>query len=160
MGIDELDRVLIATLNSSARATMTELARSAGVARGTVYARLDRLERLGIITGYGPDVDPAKAGYGVTAFCTLEISQGAHERITAAVARRPEVIEIHTITGVGDLLCRIVARSNDHLHEVLQDVTSIDGVLRSQTQLALHTSHRRTVAELVATVIQTDSAGD
>lgn len=150
--LDHLDRLLIGALVHNARAGTTELARLTGVSRGTVYARLDRLERIGAIVGFGPDVDPARAGFGVTAFCTLEISQHSHQPVTTGLASIPEVIEIHTITGPGDLLCRVVARSNDHLHEVLQRVAGLDGVIRSQTQLALHTSHRRSVAALVAGV--------
>ncbi len=128
---------------------MADIARLAGVARGTAYSRLDRLEAEGVITGYGPDVDPGRAGYGVTAFCTLDIVQGSHDETTSALAAISEVIEVHTVTGVGDLLCRIIARSNDHLHEVLQQIAALPEVTRSQTQLALNTSHLRSVAEVV-----------
>lgn len=128
---------------------MAEIARLAGVARGTAYSRLDRLEAEGVITGYGPDIDPLRAGYGVTAFCTLDIVQGSHDETTSALAAIGEVIEVHTVTGVGDLLCRIIARSNDHLHEVLQQIAALPEVTRSQTQLALKTSHSRSIAELV-----------
>jgi DNA-binding Lrp family transcriptional regulator len=58
-----------------------------------------------------------------------------------------EIVEIHTITGQGDLLCRIVATSNDHLHAVLQRIAHIDTVTRSQTQLALSTPHQRGVLD-------------
>lgn len=129
---------------------MADVARLAGVARGTAYSRLDRLEAEGVITGYGPDIDPGRAGYGVTAFCTLDILQGSHDKTTSALAAISEVIEVHTVTGVGDLLCRIIARSNDHLHEVLQQIAALPEVTRSQTQLALNTSHRRSVAEVVS----------
>lgn len=147
--LDDLDRALIGALRAG-RTSLTDVAKAAGVARGTAYSRIDRMERQGTIQGYGPEIDPARAGYDVTAFCTLEIAQGEHEAIIDALAAIDEVLEIHTVTGIGDLLCRIVARSNDHLHEVLQAVTGTPGVARSQTQLALHTSHRRTVADLVA----------
>ncbi len=147
--LDQVDRALISALRAG-RSSLTEIARRAGVARGTAYSRLDRLERIGAITGYGPDIDPAVAGLGVTAFCTLEISQGDHDMIIETLSAVREVLEIHTVTGMGDLLCRIVTRSNDHLHEVLQIITAIPGVTRAESQLALHTSHRRTVADLIA----------
>lgn len=128
---------------------MTDIATAVGIARGTVYSRVDRLRAEGVITGYGPDVDATCAGLGVLAFTTLEIAQGSHAATTAALAAMPEVTEIHTVTGPGDLLCRIVARSNDHLHEVLQRVAAIETVGRSQTHLALATPHRRTDADAV-----------
>ena len=147
--LDAIDRALINALHRHPRASMVELARSAEVARGTAYSRIQRLERTGVITGYGPDIDPASAGFGVTAFCTLEIAQGSHAETIAALATIAEITEIHTITGVGDLLCRVVSRSNDHLHEILLQITSVPHVMRSQTQLALHTSHRRSLADLL-----------
>ena len=74
------------------------------------------------------------------------ITQGSHDS-TIALVDIHEIVEIHTITGQGDLLCRIVARSNDHLHEVLQQIAKIETVMRSQTQLALSTPHQRGVLD-------------
>jgi DNA-binding Lrp family transcriptional regulator len=128
---------------------MTDLARFAGVARGTAYARLDRLERNGVIVGYGPEVDPRMAGFEVLAFSTLEIAQGSHEPTTASLAQIPEILEVHTITGRGDILCRVAARSNDHLHDVIQAMTSIPSVRRATTQLALNTSFSRSAVDLI-----------
>jgi DNA-binding Lrp family transcriptional regulator len=120
-----------------------------GIARGTVYSRLDRLRTEGVVVGFGPDVDAARAGLGVLAFTTLEIRQGRHDETTAALGEIVEVVEIHTITGRGDLLCRIVARSNDHLHDVLQRITALPTVARSESQLALATVHRRTIVDVL-----------
>jgi DNA-binding Lrp family transcriptional regulator len=61
-----------------------------------------------------------------------------------------EILEIHTVTGSGDLLIRVVARSNDHLHSVLQRIVSSPDVNRTETQLALSSTVLRTVADLVA----------
>ena len=145
--LDATDLRLLDAMQRSPRASVTELAADVGIARGTVYSRVDRLEREGVITGYGPDVDAVRAGLSVLAFTVLEIAQGTHAETTAALEQILEIIEIHTITGQGDLLCRIVARSNDHLHEVLQRIAGIDSVTRSQTQLALSTPHQRGVLD-------------
>lgn len=147
--LDATDLRLLDAMRGSPHASVTELATSVGIARGTVYSRLDRLHAKGVITGHGPDVDAAKAGLAVLAFTTLEIAQGSHDATTAALARLPEVTEIHTVTGQGDLLLRIVARSNDHLHDVLQRISHVPTVGRSQTQLALSTPHRRADVDAV-----------
>lgn len=149
-GLDDLDRDLIRALRTYPRASVSELAKRTGVARGTVYSRIDRLESTGVITGHGPDVDATAAGFGVLGFCTLEIAQGTHEETTDALAQISEIVEIHTVTGPGDLLVRIIARSNDHLHDVLQEIAALPTVGRSQTQLALSSIAPRTVAELVS----------
>lgn len=147
---DGLDARLIGLLRSSPNLPVVEMARRLDVARGTVQARLDRLERDGLITGYGPDVDAATAGFGVLAFTTLEIAQGSDAPIVDGLEAIAEVLEAHAVTGPGDLHLRIVARSNEHLHEVLQRILQLPGITRTETHLALHTPIRRTVADLVA----------
>jgi len=148
--LDQTDLLLIAALRREPRASHARLARMVDIARGTVYSRLDRLEAEGVITGYGPDIDPAKAGLGVLAFCTLEIAQGSLNEIVAALANIHQILEVHTVTGPGDVLVRIAARSNDHLHDILQRIASIAGVNTSETHLALSTNLQRTVADVLA----------
>src|ERR1700747_3330777 len=80
--IDRLDAALIELLAAEPRVGVLEASRRLGAARGPVQARLDRLWDRGVITGYGPDVDPAALGYEVTAFITLEIRQaGGHDPV-------------------------------------------------------------------------------
>ena len=146
---DALDQRLIAALRESPRRSVSDLARTLGVARGTVQLRLERLTIRGVITGFGPDVDPSAAGYDVQAFTTFAISQGAHDRTVEHLASIPEIIEVHTVTGGGDLLARIMARNNDHLHDILQRIASFPEVTRTETHLALATPVQRTVADLI-----------
>ena len=148
--LDSLDRRLIGRLRVDPHSTVSDLARVLGCARGTVLARLRRLEERRVIIGYGPDIDPAAAGLGVLAFTTLAISQGSHNRVVAHLRTIPEILEIHTVTGSGDLLVRIVAESNDHLHLVLQRVVASPDVSRTETQLALSSTLVRTTADLIA----------
>ncbi len=147
---DGLDARLIGLLRSTPNLPVVEMARRLDVARGTVQARLDRLIRDGLIVGFGPDLDRTAAGFGVLAFTTLEIAQGSDAPILAGLDDIPEVLEAHAVTGPGDLHLRIVARSNEHLHDVLQRILELPGITRTETHLALHTSIDRTVADLVA----------
>lgn len=147
--LDATDLALLGALRTNPQASVTDLAATVGIARGTVYSRVDRLEREGVVTGYGPDVDATRAGLDVLAFATLEIAQGSLAVTIAGLAALPEVIEVHTVTGRGDLLCRIVARSNDHLHDVLQRIAAIETVGRSETQLALTTQHHKAAVDAV-----------
>ena len=136
--IDQLDAALIELLAAEPRVGVLEASRRLGAARGTVQARLDRMQDRGVITGYGPDVDPAALGYEVTAFITLEIRQaGGHDPVADRLAAIPEVLEVHTITGAGDMLCRVVARTNADLQRVLDAIVSAEGVVRSATLISL-----------------------
>jgi DNA-binding Lrp family transcriptional regulator len=156
VSIDRLDAALIELLAAEPRVGVLEASRRLGTARGTVQARLDRMRERGVITGYGPEVDPAALGYEVTAFITLEIRQaGGHDPVAERLAAIPEVLEVHTITGVGDLLCRVVARGNADLQRVLDAIVSAEGVVRSSTLISLATQVRYRVLPLVRVAAST-----
>ncbi len=135
--IDALDARILALFRAEPRIGVLEASRRLAVARGTVQARLDRLETQGIVTGWGPDVDPVALGFEVSAFVTLEISQRGHRTIESALAQLPEVLEAHTISGSGDMLVRVVARTNADLQRVVDAVLDIDGVERSNMVIVL-----------------------
>jgi DNA-binding Lrp family transcriptional regulator len=156
MSIDSLDSRLIA-LFASDRVGVLDAARRLGVARGTVQARLDKLRARGVVRSFGADIDPAALGYEVAAFVTLDIRQaGGHDHVGAQLALIPEVLEAYTITGAGDMLLRVVARSNVDLQRVLDRVTATDGVERASTAIALQTQVAYRVLPLVATAAATE----
>lgn len=140
MTLDSLDTRLLQLFAAEPRIGVLEASRRLAVARGTVQARLDRLQRSGVVRGWGPELDPEALGYPVTAFVTLEIRQGGgHDPVGEHLAQIPEVIEAHTVTGPGDLWCRVVARSNSDLQRVLDAVVSYPGIERSATMITLAT---------------------
>ena len=142
--VDATDAAILDLFAREPRIGVLEASRRLRIARGTVQARLDKLVARGVVTGWGPDIDPVALGYPVTAFVTLEITQSGHDALGGRLAEIPEVLEVHTITGSGDLLCRVVARSNTDLQRVIDQVVGTDGVVRSSTVIALATqvSHR------------------
>lgn len=157
MSIDQLDADLIALFAEQPRISILEASRRLDVARATVSARLRRLQRTGTVRGFGPDLDTAALGFPVTAFCTLEIRQGrGHDAVTGHLAQIPEVLEVHTITGPGDMLIRLVARSNTDLQRVIDRVVDHDTIVRTATHIALQTQIvHRTLPLLAAAVDQT-----
>src|SRR6202042_2832232 len=138
MQLDQLDLDLLNLLLEEPQAGMREYARVLGVARGTVQARLGRLEREGVITGHAPSVSPAGLGFTVLAFVHLYLAQGQLDNVVARLTALPEVLEAHTTTGEGDLLCRVAARSNLHLEEVVQTLLALPGVTRTRTEISLN----------------------
>ena len=136
--VDALDSELIALLTAEPRLGVFEASRRLGVARGTVQARLDRLQRDGVIRDFAPTIDTEALGYPVTAFITAEITQGSGDRsVVEHLDGIPEVLEVHTITGAEDLWCRIVARSNADLQRVIDQVVIVRGIQRASTVIAL-----------------------
>jgi DNA-binding Lrp family transcriptional regulator len=137
MELDGLDVALLTALRERPRAGDLELSRVTGVARGTVTARLRRMEDAGVITGHGPEVDVGAAGFGVQAFVTLEIAQGALEAVRDDLETIPGVLEAHATTGSGDVLCRVAAGSHEELQRTLLAIDRSGSVRRSTSVIAL-----------------------
>ncbi|MBA3234247.1 MAG: Lrp/AsnC family transcriptional regulator [Propionibacteriales bacterium] len=161
--LDALDARILALFSAEPRIGVLECSRRLGVARGTVQARLARLDRDGVVRGWGPELDAAAMGYTVTAFTTLEIRQAradrpGHDAVAAHLASIPEVLEAHTITGSGDMFARIVARSNSDLQRVIDRVVDFEGVVRTSTVIALATQIPYRVQPLVRLAVGDDPA--
>jgi DNA-binding Lrp family transcriptional regulator len=90
-----------------------------------------------VVTGFGPELDLAELGYGVLAFTTLEIAQGRLHDVVEHLRDLPEVLEAHATSGTGDLHCRVVARTNAHLQDVINRILEVQGIDRSTTVIAL-----------------------
>src|SRR3954462_9742466 len=135
--LDALDVQLLGALREHPRAGDLELSRITGVARATVSARLQRLEQDGVVTGYGPDVDVEAAGFGVQAFVTLEIAQGALADVQRDLEAIPGLLEAHATTGSGDVLCRVAASSHEGLQQILVDLNRSPAVVRSTSVVGL-----------------------
>ncbi len=137
MAVDALDTRILRLMIEQPRTSLREYARVLGIARGTLQARIDRLERDGVITGTGPHLSPAALGHPVLAFVHIEVTQGHLDDVGDALAAIPEIIEAYSITGGGDLLTRVAARDNGHLEDVIQRLIQLPGVVRTRTEMAL-----------------------
>lgn len=150
MPIDKLDARLITTLREYPRVGLLEVARRLGVARGTVQARLAKLERTGVITGYGPEIDPVALGYPISAFVEVELAQGRLREALAVIEAVPEIIEVDAVSGPHDLVCRIVARDTEHLGELINELLRTPAIRRCTSSIVLSRHVPARTAPLVA----------
>jgi DNA-binding Lrp family transcriptional regulator len=134
---EPLDVAVLRLIAEEPRAGVREYARRLGVARATVQARMDKLMKLGVLISWRPQFDPAAMGYTGLAYVRLQLAQGMLDKSVKGLAQIPEVIEANAIAGDADLLCRVVARDNTGLEEVLQRIIAVEGVLRTSTEVVL-----------------------
>ena len=137
--LDELDQALLAAMHDH-----PERVRSS--CHGSCESRVQRcrrgwkrLEDSGVIAGYEPRIGLAAAGFGVQAFVTLEIAQGALDRVSAELAAIPGVLEAYATTGSGDVVCHIAAESHERLQQTLIELNHSGVVQRSTSVVALST---------------------
>ncbi|MFI6499421.1 Lrp/AsnC family transcriptional regulator [Nonomuraea typhae] len=137
--MDALDARLLATMRAHPRIGLTELARLLGVARGTVQARVEKLTTRGVIVDFGPTIDLTKVGYPILAFVWLQIAQGRLTEAVEALSTVPEILEVHGTSGQHDLLCRVAAKSTEHLQDVIATILASPAVQRTDSTIALST---------------------
>jgi DNA-binding Lrp family transcriptional regulator len=147
--LNDTDRAIIRILQAEGRATFAQIAQEVGLSPAAVHERVKKLEARGVITGYGPEVDPAAMGYGIQAFVLLELAQGRLAEATAALRDVPEVIEADAISGPQDVLCRLVARDTEHLQEVVNRLLATTAIRRSTSYIVLSQQVRPRTGPLV-----------
>lgn len=135
--LDKLDLDLLKLIVEEPKAGVREYARRLNVARGTVQARLDRFAENGVITSYRPQMQPTALGYSILAFVHVDIAQSMMDATCAHLETIPEVLEVNSVAGNGDLLCRVVAIDHADFERVLQEMIAFQGVLRTKSELVL-----------------------
>jgi DNA-binding Lrp family transcriptional regulator len=135
--LDSVDARLLLELGADVRLSATELASKLRLSRNTVQAHLLRLDRRGLLRFASALDQVTAAGFTLTAFVTIDISQHEFRQTAAALAEIPEVIEAYGTTGDGDLWCRIVARDAQDLGRVLNEIGACPGVRQTRTSLAI-----------------------
>jgi DNA-binding Lrp family transcriptional regulator len=137
--LNPTDLKILLALIRDPRIQIGELSDSVGVARNTAQSRVRRLVRAGVLRTGGREVDLEAVGYDVVAFVTIEVSHRELDGVVAALRLIPQVLEVHEISGRGDVWCRVVATDTHNLQASLRQVLRIKGVIRTETVLALHT---------------------
>jgi Lrp/AsnC family leucine-responsive transcriptional regulator len=130
--IDEVDRRILRALTGNARATNVEIARQVGLSEAPCSRRIHRMEKEGVIRGYGVRLDPASVGVGVTAFITLPldmVSAQSADRFADLVMESPHVLACYIVSGSAYALLHVAAPDIHAYSEfVLDRLRTIPGV--------------------------------
>lgn len=135
--LDEIDRHLLALLQANAREPAAGLARKLKIARTTVVARIARLERMGIVAGYGVRLGQRLDSAGLRAFCGLAVSAKNASAVMRSLERMPEVEEVWAVSGQFDYMVLLRCDTAEALDRLLDGLGQIDGVKQTQTSVVL-----------------------
>jgi DNA-binding Lrp family transcriptional regulator len=127
--LDETDRLIVEALRADGRTSMRALADLVHISRASAYARVARIERDGVITGYAALVDPVRYGYALSAYVYLDIAQRSWKSVRGQLLSMPEVDHVALVSGEHDILLRVRARDAVSLRDVvltrLQDISEV-----------------------------------
>lgn len=134
---DAIDLLILDALIRHPDATNVAIAEETGLARNTVRARLARYADEGTLRPFDHRIDPAFLGYPLRAYVVTKVTQRKLAAVGEALSAIPEVLEVHGLTGVTDLLIHVVARDADDLYRIAGRILGIDGVKRTATGFAM-----------------------
>ncbi|WP_433121648.1 Lrp/AsnC family transcriptional regulator [Micromonospora sp. CA-246542] len=134
--LDEVDRRIVDELVRDGRTSVRTLAERIHISRTNAYARVERLVRDGVITGFRAQVAPEAAGLGTSAYMALTIEQNTWREVSAELAQVRYVEHVALLSGEHDVLALVRAPDNAALRDVVLDrVQRISGVLSTRSWL-------------------------
>ena len=134
---DAIDVALLKHLVAHPDATNLAISGATGLARNTVRARLARYADEDSLHSFDRRIDPAFLGFPLQAFIVTTVKQRKLAAVSATLAEVAEVLQVHGLSGVADLLVHVVARDADDLYRIAGRILAIDGVKRTTTGLVM-----------------------
>ena len=117
--MDAIDRHIIKLLQENARISLKTMAEKTFLSSPAVSARIDRLEREGIITGYHAVVDPMKLGYHILAYINLNVQPEDKAKFYAYAEEMPNVLECSCVTGEYSMIMKVAFSSTMELAQFI-----------------------------------------
>ena len=113
--MDDIDKKLISLLQQNARMPLKVMSELVFLSSPAVSARIERLEKEGIINSYEAKVNKDKLGYNITAFINLEIEPNQKAEFYPYVRSCPNVLECNCVTGNYSMLLKVAFKSTVEL---------------------------------------------
>ena len=111
--MDNIDRKILAELQSDGRLSVTDLADRIGLSLSPCHRRVRTLEQSGVIRGYRAQLDPANLGFSFSALVFVTLREGDRQAVEAfetAVKDVPQIIQAQRLFGDPDYLLHVVSR--------------------------------------------------
>ena len=143
--IDSLDRKILSLITSNARIPYLEVARECNVSGAAIHQRIQRLAKMGVITGSEFVISPKKIGFHTCAYVGIFLdSASLYPKVVEKLKEIKEITQCHYITGNYSIFIKIYTKDNEDLKHVLVDkVQAISGISRTETFISLEESFSR-----------------
>jgi len=146
--LDERDLAILALLQENCSLTAREIAQKIGSPITTVFAKIRRMEKLGVIKQYTAILDNKKLDFGVTAFILASFSYRTNKEeaplsqraIAEQISKFPEVQEVHIISGDWDILIKVKEKDVDAIGKFVVDkLRTVKGIEKTLTCMVFDT---------------------
>ncbi len=148
--MDKIDRKICEILQKDGRASSAEIAAAVGVSTSTANDRVRRLASTNIVKGWHGQLDAEKAGAGLCAFILIDMAYDGEAEACQLIAGRPEVMELHHISGAHSYLVKIRVENTRALQHFLSTVLKPVGAIQNTETIISLEAKKETGAVLVA----------
>lgn len=144
--LDKTDKIILNILQENAKTPQKEIADKVYLSTPTVSARIEKMEKEGIIMGYYAQVNPVALGYHIKALINLEVSPEDKEEFYFFVKACRNVIECNCVTGDYSMVLEVLFPGTVELDQFIGELQRFG---RTKTLIVFSTSveHRGIAAE-------------
>lgn len=137
--LDELDKRILRVLISESRTSIRRLARVLGEPVSTIYDRVKRLEKSGVIEKYTIKVNAKKIGYQVKALILINVDGKHIEEVEEEISKHPNILTVLDITGEFDIAVIASFRNIDELDQFIKKLLKNPHIKQTRTSIAFRT---------------------
>ncbi|MEM1530531.1 MAG: Lrp/AsnC family transcriptional regulator [Candidatus Bathyarchaeia archaeon] len=135
--MDEVDREILRMLQEDARISFRKIAERLNMSEATVFVRVKKLLKKGIIKGFTTIVSPEALGKRMTAFVLISADPKKLQKVLETLSRMKDVYEVYDVTGTYYAIAKVRAEDQTQLARIIDEIGMIDGVTSTETALVL-----------------------
>ncbi|MEM2092343.1 MAG: Lrp/AsnC family transcriptional regulator [Candidatus Bathyarchaeia archaeon] len=135
--IDEIDREILRMLQEDARVSFRKISERLNLSEATVFVRVKKLIKKGVIKGFTTIVSPEALGKRITAFVLINTDPKKLQSVLETISRMDDVYEVYDVTGSYYAIVKVRAEDQNRLAKIIDEIGMIDGVIRTETALVL-----------------------
>lgn len=137
------DQKLLSILKSDARISTSDLARKLDLSRSTIQSKIKKLEQEGVIKGYTVMYGDEYQSKLVSAHVLIKVVQKLTDKTNRELSNITEVWALHAISGDFDLIAMLKTETTQALSRVLDQISNLEGVERTNSSVILETKFSR-----------------
>jgi DNA-binding Lrp family transcriptional regulator len=146
--LDDVDRKILRRLQEDARISFKEIAKEVGTSEATVFVRVKKLQKSGVIKGFRAILNPTSVGKQLTAFALVKAEPRSYPKMLAQMMGLEDICEIHDVTGAYYSILKMRTTTSEQLAKILDKIGEIEGVAGTETVIVLRTIKEETSVKL------------
>jgi len=135
---DDLDTKIIRELQWDSRQSYRDISRKLEVAEGTVYNRVNKMRKSGLIKGFMVDIDYSQLGYDLTALIGITTEGGSLQDVEREISKEPSISALYDVTGEYDAVLVAKFRDREGLNTLVKKLLAMPEIKRTYTMVVLN----------------------